>query len=109
MTPAEREQYLWRRARYANENVTHRTRYAENIWKCYRLTVEDVARKANVQGMCCAICREGITFDSKTHVDHDHSTGRFRGMLCHYCNLLLGHAGDNSETLQAAIRYLENR
>mgnify|MGYP001025011870 CR=1 FL=1 len=41
-------------------------------------------------------------------VDHCHSTEVVRGLLCHHCNLLLGHAKDSTATLQAAINYLNN-
>lgn len=40
-------------------------------------------------------------------VDHDHTTGRVRGLLCSMCNSLLGYAKDNIKTLERAIKYLE--
>lgn len=59
----------------------------------------------------CAIC--GIpdprTDDSDRrsfHVDHDHDTQLIRGLLCHNCNLMLGHARDDPRILAKAIGYL---
>ena len=57
------------------------------------------------QGGRCALCRE-----TPTHalaIDHCHETGLFRGLLCHNCNLLLGHAKDQPEVLRRAAEYLE--
>ena len=41
------------------------------------------------------------------HVDHDHETGIVRGLLCHYCNTVIGCAEDKISTLDGTIRYLE--
>jgi hypothetical protein len=51
----------------------------------------------------CWIC------ESKTSlvVDHDHSTGKVRGLLCSLCNTSLGGFKDNIESLKKAIEYLE--
>lgn len=38
--------------------------------------------------------------------DHDHTTGKFRGWICHYCNVILGMAKDNPEVLKLLIEYL---
>lgn len=38
--------------------------------------------------------------------DHDHSTGNFRGWICHRCNVVLGMVKDNRELLSAMIEYL---
>ena len=53
----------------------------------------------------CLICQKQPT-KRGLFVDHDHATGRVRGLLCHRCNLVLGHAQDNTEVLLSAITYL---
>ena len=40
-------------------------------------------------------------------VDHCHTTGGFRGLLCNSCNSVLGHAKDNIKTLENLIKYLK--
>lgn len=58
----------------------------------------------------CAICTKHFSENSygKLYVDHDHQTGKVRGLLCHKCNIGLGNLGDNLEGLMKAMRYLEN-
>jgi len=59
------------------------------------------------QGGACAICRNPEKPKLKGwHVDHCHSTGKIRGILCQHCNIGLGQFRDNVETLNAAIAYL---
>lgn len=53
----------------------------------------------------CAICK-GNRAKRALHIDHDHETGRIRGLLCGKCNLGLGHARDSVERLRRAIVYL---
>ena len=71
----------------------------------YGLTVEQVDEMAS-HG--CAICgtTEWMGRHERPHVDHDHKTDRVRGLLCHNCNVLLGHAHEDPAILQAAIRYI---
>lgn len=60
------------------------------------------------QGNVCAICqRDGHRHKKGWAVDHDHVTSQIRGVLCCFCNLILGHAKDDVRILQAAITYLE--
>ena len=53
----------------------------------------------------CGICNQE---SDKLVVDHDHGSGAVRGLLCHSCNVMLGHAKDSTQTLSAAIDYLNN-
>lgn len=55
----------------------------------------------------CAICRAPCKTGNRLAVDHDHSTGRIRGLLCLRCNTMLGQADDDRERLLAAVRYLD--
>jgi hypothetical protein len=61
------------------------------------------------QGGVCAICKtlpEGKGRFGTWNVDHDHETGEIRGLLCGYCNSMLGYAKDDPETLRAGMDYL---
>ena len=84
-----------------------------NLKKAYGLTVEQYDVLLESQGGKCAICRadnNGIAVSGRQihfAVDHDHNTGRVRGLLCTKCNHGLGEFRDNVERLHAAIQYLE--
>jgi recombination endonuclease VII len=54
----------------------------------------------------CASCGDPIN-ETNAHVDHDHKTNLFRGILCRHCNWGLGHFKDSCERLQKAINYLQ--
>lgn len=56
---------------------------------------------------CCAICLTDAPNGKGWCVDHDHETGRVRGILCHSCNVALGHLGDDPNRVRAALAYLE--
>lgn len=59
------------------------------------------------QGGKCAIC---VTAENSSrgdlHVDHCHDSGKVRGLLCHHCNLGIGHFQHDTALLEAAITYL---
>jgi hypothetical protein len=79
--------------------------FAEGLVR-YGLSVEDYARMLERQGCACAICRTKDPGARSWHVDHDHATGVVRGLLCHRCNLMLGHAKDSPSVLEAGAGYL---
>jgi hypothetical protein len=54
----------------------------------------------------CECCSTKLLGGVKTHLDHDHETGKFRGWLCNRCNRGLGYFGDTIEGLEMALRYL---
>jgi hypothetical protein len=81
-------------------------RHAQRKFK-YGLTPEDYTQLLVSQQHRCKICNSILEPGRKTCVDHDHITGKVRGILCNSCNLVLGHARDRSEVLEAAIIYLK--
>ncbi len=58
----------------------------------YNMTLEQWDAQLKKQKHCCKICKVDFKTQTKSpHVDHDHETNEIRGILCRYCNLLLGH------------------
>lgn len=73
----------------------------------YGLTRLDFENLLKSQDHKCAICFNEITWgDRKTHIDHCHTTGKIRGILCEQCNKGLGCFKDNENALRNAINYL---
>jgi hypothetical protein len=56
----------------------------------------------------CEICQQPpMGRYKRLHLDHDHTSGRFRGLLCDRCNLSIGKFNDDPELLRAAAKYLD--
>jgi hypothetical protein len=77
----------------------------------YGITPEEYDRIFKDQDGKCAICHRsptGVGRNGKVlHVDHNHKTGKVRGLLCPDCNLSIGRLGDSIDVLKSAIAYLE--
>ncbi len=75
----------------------------------YGITLEQYDDMLEEQADGCSICMTVFPGGGKKSffIDHDHKTGKIRGLLCRECNLMIGHAKDNNDTLRAAINYLE--
>ncbi len=76
--------------------------------KTYGITLEDFDRILESQGGVCAICKRSAeeTGSENLHVDHDHTTGVVRGLLCRSCNRGIGYLADSPERLRSAVAYL---
>lgn len=75
----------------------------------YGITLEDYEQMLFLQNGLCAICKTNTPNgkDSVFHVDHNHNTGKVRGLLCHSCNVGIGSLKEDINTLKSAIKYLE--
>lgn len=87
----------------------------------YGMTRADYESLLARQGGVCAICKSsdprsggGVGKQAGTsrkwgtfHVDHDHVSGKVRGLLCLNCNAGIGQLGDSLERVRAAAAYLE--
>ena len=91
-------------ARYHTKKPhAHRDTY---LRRTYGLTHEAFAILLAGQGGVCAICRTDKPNSHGWCVDHDHSTGAVRGILCHSCNTGIGALKDSLVLVQAALEYL---
>jgi hypothetical protein len=73
--------------------------------RTYGMTLEDYGHMLEAQGGVCAVCGRPPS-EISLHVDHDHDTGRIRGLLCFRCNNALGDLGDSEDRLNAAAAYV---
>lgn len=74
----------------------------------YKVTQEMFDFVFDKQGHKCAICPTTDPGKSGWHTEHDHVSGRFRGVCCTHCNRMLGAARDSLSNLAKAIVYLES-
>ena len=106
---ANKEKVRERQKRWRDANKAKRkTSNAKwQLKKLYGLTPEQRDQMFEAQGRVCKCCGSD---DPKAingwHVDHCHSTGLVRGILCQQCNIMLGCAADNPLTLLKGAEYL---
>ena len=72
----------------------------------YGIDEKEYQRLLALQNGACAICKERCSTWSRLSVDHDHNTGRVRGLLCNQCNRAIGLLRDNPRLLMLAAEYL---
>jgi hypothetical protein len=91
---------------YEKNRATVRNRHLKKLYGI-DLTHYDDMRKQ--QMFSCLICKEHEdTLKRGLYVDHCHTTGKVRGLLCQSCNFLLGMAKDDQNILKQAIKYLDD-
>lgn len=76
--------------------------------RLYGITLEEYSEIFAQQGEVCAICKNECQTKKSLSVDHDHKTGKVRGLLCNGCNTSIGHFKDSPDLLRRAIKYLED-
>lgn len=80
-----------------------------HLLSAYGITIEKFDEMLDDQGGKCAIC--AVVFDSDGRspaVDHNHSTGATRGILCSTCNSALGRVEAVPDWCASALAYLKN-
>ena len=91
------------RAKNNGSGRAYRLKYRHGI------TIEQYEHMLEDQKHLCAICLKYPQDNLKNpwHVDHDHSTGKIRGILCHSCNTALGNFKDDPDILGRALEYIK--
>lgn len=100
-----KDKYAAYQREYNKKNPQHglKTRLRDK----YGLTLEEYYQLMADQNMGCAICRRPFVLcKQRPDVDHDHKTGKVRGLLCHGCNILIGRL--ESPLKDKALEYLKS-
>lgn len=110
--PEKYKQYMldWRK-NHPEKDEEYRKAYAERrrvgaLKRYYGLTIEEVENIFLSQNGCCAICKNEFQDRKTMHIDHNHQTGKVRGLLCNGCNHGIGHFQENPDNLLNAFQYL---
>jgi hypothetical protein len=77
----------------------------KHLKRKYGISLEDKKQMLVKQSNKCQICNTELQLKQAV-VDHCHTHGNVRGLLCNSCNSLLGFSKDNVTTLKNAIKYL---
>ena len=110
-----------KRYRLAHPNRVHASQRKFDLKRCsdgsrcrwhlqhkFHLSVQEYDRLLEQQNYSCAICKtEKPNGRGTWNIDHDHQTGKIRGLLCWKCNFALGLFGDEVKILKDAVEYLE--
>lgn len=94
--------YLRAQCRACDNKIRRRT----HLRRTYNMTLTDFEDMRTQQKSCCKIC--GNLMLGRIDIDHNHKTGKIRGLLCINCNGGLGNFKDSIEMLEKAIEYLQN-
>lgn len=102
----QREDPEYRNKENRKRRETRGTTRWVNIKAKYGLTEEDYNLIITDQKDKCLICEEEL---KEPHIDHCHTTGRVRGVLCSRCNTGLGKFKDSVQMLEKAKQYLRGQ
>jgi len=100
------------RKNYILKKNEYRERNKKTYFRRYGITYENAISTWEKQKKKCAICNVDMVILGTNGkrgfcVDHDHKTGRFRGILCHSCNSAIGLFKENIENIKQAVNYLD--
>lgn len=100
----------WRsKGGHAAEYERNKDKYRDTYMKrVYGISLEEYNVMLAEQQGVCKVCSRPPALKALA-IDHCHTTGKVRGVLCHYCNTALGSVNDSVETLMKLINYLEQQ
>lgn len=97
-------------------NYTRERGRKENLRQNYGITVQQYEEMLVAQGGVCLVCGQPETaMNGRTkeiqnfHVDHCHTTGRVRGLLCQACNIAYGVMNEDPERIRLLLAYAEKQ
>lgn len=103
----KKEEIKNKTSEYKKNNADKQSRYAyAYTLKKYGLTIDDYNRMFEEQNGCCASCGDHQTlFTKRLVVDHNHTTGKVRALLCNGCNTALGLLKEDEQRILNLLEY----
>lgn len=102
-----------REKEFYNDHKNKLTKRKSTIKRKYGIEYDSYLSMLTEQGCKCKICQKTLEEFSpkatKPHVDHCHTTGKVRGILCCYCNTMLGVYNDDIKIFENIINYLKGQ
>jgi hypothetical protein len=95
----------WTKENKERRSAVSRKSRSVRLLRKYQAYTDDFDQIVADQGGVCRACG-GLPGVKGLHIDHDHATGLFRGLLCHLCNLALGSFDDDVDRMARAIAYV---
>ncbi len=92
--------------RYKATEKHKETRWRYWLKLSYNITPEQFNQMMELQGGVCAICRKSCRTHARLSIDHNHTTGQVRGLLCRDCNSAIGLLKDSPDLIEKAKQYL---
>lgn len=102
-----RAKHIARQRKHYHEGGGKRYYRDYSLRRKYGISADDYDRMLADQDGSCAICKQPPPEDKILFVDHDHSTGEVRGLLCQHCNSAIGFLKEQPEILASCIEYLK--
>lgn len=109
--------HAWCKPCMSEYQVTYKQKKGKEYFKNYNfmakygITLEEANKLLLDQNNACALCEKEVQllpgFSNAAHIDHCHSSGKIRGILCGNCNTALGKLGDSIESINKVLKYLE--
>lgn len=93
------------RAKFSPQEYKERNRIQWRNWR-YKISPEAYERMFKEQNGACAICKYQYTDGRVLQIDHNHSNGFVRGLLCKKCNTYMGMIGESIQTIDRMKAYL---
>lgn len=108
---------IWDKTNYDKKQQHNKTFKTKNpnyflnkhLQTAYGITLDEYNGLLKIQNHECAGCgiKDTEAPRNKLYVDHCHTTGKIRGLLCQHCNTALGMVKDSPDTLLSLINYLK--
>jgi len=120
--PLGPDNWEWRESHHSGNKAEYQRKWRKrnpdlaknnDLKRSYGISLVEYEAMLQAQGGKCAICRGAERTRDKDGgprrmpVDHDHNTGKVRGLICTHCNRALGMFQDSADILRAAIEYVE--